>query len=119
MFTITKEFTFDAAHHLPHLPEGHKCRRPHGHTYVVIVELQSPLLDENKFVEDYGKLDDIKQYINDHLDHRDLNEVFPNMYTTAEMLAVALFNQWRNLHPKLTAVTVKETTKTAATFRVS
>ncbi|MEM1009583.1 MAG: 6-carboxytetrahydropterin synthase, partial [Myxococcota bacterium] len=29
---IYKEFTFEAAHHLPFVPEGHKCRRLHGHS---------------------------------------------------------------------------------------
>ena len=28
---IWKEFTFEAAHLLPNVPEGHKCRRLHGH----------------------------------------------------------------------------------------
>ena len=32
---ICKTFTFDAAHQLHLLPEGHKCRRMHGHTYRV------------------------------------------------------------------------------------
>ena len=32
---IWKEFSFDAAHLLPNVPEGHKCRRLHGHTYTV------------------------------------------------------------------------------------
>ena len=31
MWTITKEFTFDASHRLPH--HGGKCRNLHGHTY--------------------------------------------------------------------------------------
>ncbi|MDW1809362.1 6-carboxytetrahydropterin synthase QueD, partial [Vibrio sp. Vb2362] len=26
---IYKEFMFEAAHHLPHVPEGHKCGRLH------------------------------------------------------------------------------------------
>ncbi|MGH8897377.1 MAG: 6-pyruvoyl trahydropterin synthase family protein [Egibacteraceae bacterium] len=37
MFRIGKSFTFDAAHHLPGLSEGHKCARLHGHTYTVMV----------------------------------------------------------------------------------
>ena len=30
---IFKEFTFEAAHDLPNTPEGHKCRRLHGHSF--------------------------------------------------------------------------------------
>lgn len=29
---IYKQFTFDAAHFLPNVPEGHKCANMHGHT---------------------------------------------------------------------------------------
>ncbi|EIB4520571.1 6-carboxytetrahydropterin synthase QueD, partial [Salmonella enterica] len=27
--TLYKDFTFEAAHRLPHVPEGHKCGRLH------------------------------------------------------------------------------------------
>ena len=36
MTSIWKDFHFDAAHWLPHVPEGHKCGRMHGHTYRVL-----------------------------------------------------------------------------------
>jgi len=32
---IFKEFTFEAAHRLPNVPEGHKCARLHGHSFRV------------------------------------------------------------------------------------
>ena len=36
---ITQAFTFEAAHHLPNVPEGHKCGRLHGHSYRVEVHV--------------------------------------------------------------------------------
>ena len=30
---IFKEFTFEAAHRLPYVPDDHKCSRLHGHSY--------------------------------------------------------------------------------------
>ena len=30
---IHKSFTFDSAHSLPNVPDGHKCKNIHGHTY--------------------------------------------------------------------------------------
>lgn len=123
MFTITKEFAFEAAHHLPLMPDDHQCKRPHGHSYRVIVELRSPDLDEYGFVEDYGTLTDIKGDIDAHFDHRDLVQVMAEHglttgnTTTAERLARWFYRRWRPNHPCLTAVTVCETAKTTATYR--
>lgn len=115
MYTITKEFGFEAAHQLHGLPEGHQCARLHGHSYKVIVELQSEFVEGAGFVEDYGQLNDIKRYIRDNLDHRNLNDMM--VQPTAENLARELFYIFRVWHMKLTAVTVKETEKTSATYR--
>ncbi|MFP3499961.1 6-carboxytetrahydropterin synthase, partial [Pseudomonas sp. SIMBA_059] len=40
---IFKEFTFESAHRLPHVPEGHKCGRLHGHSFKVGLHLTGPL----------------------------------------------------------------------------
>ncbi len=37
--TLFKDFTFEAAHRLPHVPEGHKCGRLHGHSFMVRLEI--------------------------------------------------------------------------------
>lgn len=119
MFCISKEFAFEAAHHLPEMPEGHQCKRPHGHSYRIIVELRSDKLDDYGFVQDYGALKDIKEYVDSKLDHRDLTQIFGQGFnsTTAERLALTLYGIWHKAHPLLTAVTVCETAKTSATFR--
>jgi 6-pyruvoyltetrahydropterin/6-carboxytetrahydropterin synthase len=116
-YTITKEFRFEAMHYLPQMPEGHKCRRPHGHSYLVRVELASDELDEFGFVEDYGELNDIREYINGQLDHFDLTEIFGAENTTAEILASIFYNEWKKSHPALRAVTVCETPSVSATYR--
>jgi hypothetical protein len=36
---ITKHFGFDSAHFLPNVPEDHKCRRMHGHSYHVWIHV--------------------------------------------------------------------------------
>lgn len=86
MYRIGKTFRFEAGHHLPSLPEGHKCKRPHGHSYQVEVVLSSKTLDVSGFVIDYAWLDPFKKWIEENLDHRDLNEVLP-VATTAENIA--------------------------------
>jgi 6-pyruvoyl-tetrahydropterin synthase len=34
---LRKSFRFEAAHDLPTFPEGHKCRRLHGHSFCIEV----------------------------------------------------------------------------------
>jgi len=70
---ISKVFTFESAHWLPSFPEGHKCRRLHGHSFRVEIFVTGHL--ENGIIMDYGELKKIvAPYIN-LLDHRLLNEV--------------------------------------------
>jgi 6-pyruvoyltetrahydropterin/6-carboxytetrahydropterin synthase len=61
-YTIAKQFSFAASHHLDRLPPGHKCGRVHGHTYTVQVLLASEDLDEAGFVTDYADLDPLRHY---------------------------------------------------------
>lgn len=120
-YTIAKTFTFDASHALDDLPDGHQCKRLHGHTYRVEVILAGDVLHGPGFVVDYGDLDDIKQDIRDHLDHRHLGGAgYPGVFPfppTAERLAAALFERWVAWHPQLVAIRVSETPATWAEYR--
>lgn len=75
MFTISKEFHFSASHQLHGLREGHQCGRIHGHNYILVVRLSSQNVGFDGFVLDYGDLAPVKNYIDDKLDHRHLNDV--------------------------------------------
>ena len=91
---IRKEFKFEAAHSLP-LHDG-KCRRLHGHSYRVIVEIASADVrsegPKTGMVCDFATLSDVVKPIIATLDHYNLNHVTP-VYTTAENLAKWLFEQ--------------------------
>lgn len=88
---VSKEFTFDAAHHL-HCYEG-KCKNLHGHTYKVVFGI-SGFVDDIGLVIDFGDIKKIwKEQIEIHLDHRYLNETLPPMNTTAENMVVWIFEQ--------------------------
>jgi len=121
---ITKEFAFSASHQLDRLPEAHKCARMHGHNYVIRVEIEGSV-DYTGFVLDYGELAEFGQYLDDTLDHRHLNDVFPEN-PTAELLARHLAGVLRKVirnvygspsHPLSIAVHVSETPKTWAIYR--
>jgi 6-pyruvoyltetrahydropterin/6-carboxytetrahydropterin synthase len=119
VYTITKEFTFEASHVLLDMPEGHKCGRMHGHSYKVVVELMSEELDEYGFVVDYGELDALKKMIDARFDHRHLNDVLEMRQPTAEKIAETIW-QWCQIEawgPLVSAVRVSETAKTWAIYR--
>jgi 6-pyruvoyltetrahydropterin/6-carboxytetrahydropterin synthase len=113
---IFREFQFDAAHRLPRVPEGHKCRRLHGHTYRVEVHLCGPVDPVAGWVADF---DDIKRAwapLDDQLDHNYLNEVPGLENPTSEVLAKWI---WDRLAPALplSAVVVRETCASGCTYR--
>lgn len=88
---VSKEFTFDAAHHL-HCYDG-KCKNLHGHTYKVVFGI-SGFSDERGIVIDFGDIKEIwKNNIEIYLDHKYLNETLPPMNTTAENMAVWIYEQ--------------------------
>lgn len=117
MYTISKEYHFSASHALPQLPEGHPCHRLHGHNYVVEVELQSQSLDEYGFVKDYRALDALKTYIDDHFDHRHLNDILGDNSVTAEQIAKHFYDWCKAQWPQVAAVRVRETPKSCAEYR--
>ncbi|MCZ4281499.1 6-pyruvoyl tetrahydropterin synthase family protein [Kiloniella laminariae] len=117
MYRISKQFAFSASHQLFGVPAGHPCSRLHGHNYIVEIELSGATLNQAGFVRDYLELGILKQYIDDELDHRHLNEVLGDDLVTAERLAKHLFD-WARAHwPEVTAMRVSETPKTWAEYR--
>lgn len=113
MLTISKEFHFSAAHHLEGLHEGHPCGRMHGHNYVLRVFLRGPV-NKVGFIQDYNELALIKRYVDDVLDHKLLNEVFPLHNPTVENMAPVIFHFIKNElgFDKLYALEMSETPKT-------
>ncbi|MBO2535834.1 6-carboxytetrahydropterin synthase QueD [Rummeliibacillus suwonensis] len=96
---VSKEFTFDAAHHL-HCYEG-KCKNLHGHTYKVVFGI-SGFTDDRGLTIDFNDIKNIwKEKIEIHLDHRYLNKTLPLMNTTAENIVVWIYEKMAEaLHKK-------------------
>src|SRR5205823_5786754 len=96
------------------------CARPHGHSYRVEVELCADELDVTGFVVDFGELAPLGRYLDEHLDHRDLNELLDQ--PSSELLARHLYNWCRAHLPEqaaaaLQAVRVSETVTSWAEYR--
>ena len=75
MWELTKSFRFEAAHHLPHVPEGHKCRRVHGHSFRVTVRVSGPVDPHTGWLVDYADLAQAFEPLRMRLDHHDLNTI--------------------------------------------
>ena len=116
-FVISKSFGFSASHELWMLPETHKCRRNHGHNYVVTLTLTADRLNEYGFVTDFGDLAPFGAYLKNTFDHRLLNDQV-DFHPTRELLAEHL-GRWfvdnveADLLGRLVSVQVSETPSSA------
>jgi 6-pyruvoyltetrahydropterin/6-carboxytetrahydropterin synthase len=84
--TVTRRYSFEAAHFLPHVPEGHKCKRMHGHNYEIEVTVSGEVMG-NGFIIDFWDLDKIVDPLVERLDHRTLNDIDGLDNPTAEEIA--------------------------------
>ena len=114
---IYKDFTFEAAHRLPNVPEGHKCARLHGHSFRVRVTVQGPLQPRIGWVMDFADLKQAFRPILDQLDHRYLNEIAGLENPTSEELARWIWRALRPALPGLSAIEVRETCTSGCVYR--
>ena len=114
---IFKVFTFEAAHRLPQVPEGHKCGRLHGHSFRAEIRVSAPLDSSAGWVMDFADLKAAFKPLHDELDHRYLNEIPGLENPTSEMIAQWIWNRLQPSLPSLYEVVVRETCTTGAVFR--
>lgn len=90
---LGKTYEFSAAHHLVKVPDGHPCKRVHGHNYVVEIEVRGDIAAINDFCNgiDFHDLDKVVKPIIAQIDHQSLNDFIEN--PTAERLAQWLLRQ--------------------------
>ncbi|MEM7136240.1 MAG: 6-carboxytetrahydropterin synthase QueD [Myxococcota bacterium] len=106
---IWKKFTFEAAHMLPNVPDGHKCKRLHGHSYYVHVHVSGPLHPELEWVVDFADVSAAFDPIWRQLDHRYLNEIEGLENPTSENIAKWIWVRLKPSLPQLSKVVVGET----------
>lgn len=106
---IFKEFTFEAAHYLPNVPESHKCRRMHGHSFRVRIYVEGPVGEESGWVMDFADLKTTFKPIYQRLDHYLLNEIEGLENPTSENLARWIWERLKPTLPLLSKIVVHET----------
>ena len=104
---VFKEFTIEAAHRLPNVPEGHKCSRLHGHSFRIEVWVRGDVDPDTGWVMDFGNISDAFAPLFDQLDHHYLNDVEGLSNPTSENLARWVWG--RLTLPGLSKIVVHET----------
>ncbi|MBK8231612.1 MAG: 6-carboxytetrahydropterin synthase QueD [Candidatus Eisenbacteria bacterium] len=114
--TLSKRFGFEAAHFLPNVPDGHRCRRMHGHSFRFEVALRGPIDPDRGWFLDYGDLGRLVRPLVDQLDHNLLNAVPGLENPTAENLSRWLWERLAPVLPGLCRVSVFETCVTRCDY---
>ncbi len=109
---LVKDFRFEAAHYLPNVPEGHKCRRMHGHSFRGEVAIRGAVDAHTGWLIDFADLKRAIDPIVARLDHYLLNEVEGLENPTSEQLAMWMWARLAPSLPQLYRVTIEETCTT-------
>lgn len=114
---IFKVFAIEAAHCLPNVPQGHKCRRLHGHSFRVEIRLSGPVGAQSGWVQDFADLASAFQPIHARLDHHYLNDIDGLENPTSENLARWIWRELKPVLPLLSEVVVHETCTAGCRYR--
>lgn len=117
MHEIFKDFRFEAAHFLPHVPPGHRCARLHGHSYRCRVFARGPLTQPQGWVVDFADISRAMAPLLALLDHACLNELDGLENPTAENLAQWVFQRVAVSLPQVSGIEIMETANCGALYR--
>lgn len=117
-FELKQQFRIESARFLPHLPEGHPCRRLHGHSFLITLRLVGEAEPQIGWVRDYHEIEKTMKPWLHELDHKVLNEVHGLENPTSENLCAWIYNHVRKQIPQLIQVSVSETPNTECSYPV-
>jgi 6-pyruvoyltetrahydropterin/6-carboxytetrahydropterin synthase len=114
---LTKEFTFEAAQTLPNVPEGHKCRGLHGHSFKVEVSIEGDVDPKTGWVYDHTEISDAMRPLLKMLDHKYLNDIEGLENPTIENMAEWFWTKLESQCPGLCEIVVHETPTARCVYR--
>ncbi len=114
---LVRGFSFDAAHRLPRVPQGHKCGRVHGHGFRVELVCEGEIDEETGWLIDFAEIKRAFAPFLEQLDHRYLNDIEGLENPTAENLARWIWTRVKPKLPVLTKVNVAETDNARCEYR--
>ena len=113
---IFKKFTFDSAHFLPHVPDDHKCKSVHGHTYHLTISIEGELDEKLGWVMDFADLKKVLDPVINRIDHKFLNEIEGLENPTCEIFAIWIWNELKEDLPGLKRIELNETPNSGAIY---
>lgn len=113
---VFRNFTFDAAHRLEHLPKGHKCARVHGHTYRLTVYAEGPLDPKVGWIVDFAQIKSVTNEVIAPLDHHMLNEVPGLEQPTTEHIAIWIWDRLKPVLPELSRIELWENANSGVVY---
>lgn len=106
---IYKDFSFEAAHRLPNVPEGHQCARLHGHSFQLRVTVSGDPGEHSGWIMDFADLKAAVKPVLAKVDHYYLNDIPGLENPTSEVVARWLWDQIKPSLPQLSEIEIKET----------
>jgi len=82
-----KAYWIHAAHQLPYVPDGHKCKNMHGHNFKICVYLKGSIDDSNMCQKYHWKIDLAWKKLENILNYSCLNQISGLENPTSEILA--------------------------------
>lgn len=114
---LTKEFRFEAAHTLPSLPDGHKCRQMHGHSFKVEITIEGEVDPAIGWIYDHKKISQAMDPLLERMDHSYLNDIEGLESPTIELIAAWFWKKLEKDLPGLFEIKIYETPTASCAFR--
>ncbi len=113
MLSIFIEYSIDAAHWLPNVPDGHKCGKMHGHRYDIRLELSGEIGGKG-WIIDYADVKKSADRYIESLDHATLNDIKGLENPTCENIVGWIYTKLIGHLPLMSRIEVRETARAGA-----
>ena len=114
---IFKTFSIEAARSLPNLMDGHPCKKVHGHSFKIRINVSGNVDEQTGFVMDFGDIDALFKPIYDMLDHSYLNDIEGLENPSSENLCRWIWERLTPSLPGLSQIEIKETDTTGCIYK--
>lgn len=114
---IYKKFSFDSAHKLTCVPEGHPCGNLHGHTFSVSIHIKGPVDASSGWIQDFADIKSAFKPILKQLDHHYLNDIDGLSNPTSENICRWIWRRLKPTLPLLSKIVVAETPTSTCVYQ--